>query len=129
MEVIAFHMNEKTVVVTVTTRKNARISLLSVFLERAVGGGRGAANQTNTPPPPPPVRNRQNYIWSQTIRPPVNNQFLGNPGLSVLVDTQDNAIKMGFVVCTRQNASRLTIQTNSTMIKNKILINNTESFR
>ena len=60
---------------------------------RGCGGGRGAANQADNPP----VRNRINCIWSQAIRPPVNNQFSGNPGLSALVDIQDNAIKMGFV--------------------------------
>ena len=60
MEIIAFHMNQKTVVVTVTTHIHTRISLLPMFVEETVGEG---------------VRPRQHYIWSQAIRPPVNNQL------------------------------------------------------
>ena len=66
-------MNQKTVVVTVTTRKHTHQPAPCVR-GTGRGGGRGATNQANNPP----VRNRQNYIWSQAIRPPVNNQFTGN---------------------------------------------------
>ena len=41
MEIIAFHMNQKTVVVTVTTHKHTHISLLHVFEGEGVDGAVG----------------------------------------------------------------------------------------
>ena len=46
----SFHMNQKTVVVTVTTHKHTRISLLPVFVEGAVGEGVELLIRLITPP-------------------------------------------------------------------------------